>query len=79
MNTAPAYKPVIKHEIVQVIMPYIILKATDADTGKLLWHEVTHKEPANFEQHARRAFSTEDMARQWIINKLNGKSKKENA
>jgi len=79
MNTAPAYKPVIKHEIVQVIMPYMILKAINADTGKLLWYEVTLKDSSDSKLNARSPFSTEDGARQWIVNKLNGKSKKENA
>ena len=79
MNTAPAYKPVIKYEIVQVIMPYMILKAINADTGKLLWYEVTLKDSNDSRLNARSPFSTEDGARQWIVNKIAGKSKKENA
>lgn len=80
LNNANKYEPVIAHEIVQVIMPYIIYRAYDANTKKTLWYEVTHKEPKTFDEKARSPFSTAEAARAEVIRRIKkSKDKKENA
>ncbi len=71
------YKPVLKHESIQVIMPYEIFKVLDANTSEVLWFEVTYKDPKTFDQNARRPFAKESDARDYIIQQIEHKHNNE--
>lgn len=73
INTNGIYKPVLKHEVEQIILPYVIYKVTDADKGNVLWYEVTFKEPTTLDEKARRPFPNDQLARDYIISEITHK------
>lgn len=67
------HKQMVKHESVQVIFPYEILKACNADTGKFLWFEVRYIGPVEGKLISPKPFLKESDARDHIISEITHK------
>jgi len=70
IDNSKKYTPVLKHESIQIIMPYELFKVSDANNGDVLWYEVTFSKPSTLDEAVRRPFPSEEIAKDYIIGEL---------